>query len=397
MDIQPPRQLPKPKRSPGGRPNGVPMRPPAPQMSSQQPAPQAMQPTLTPTVASLQLPPKPKKKWLKWVGVITSVFVVILAVCGFLAYNWYIDALKPLSDSQERIKVLVPAGATNSDITHILEEKKLIKSGLALDVYIRLHAIGDMKAGNYLFTPSQSPAEILEWLRQGKVDTFKLTILPGKTIFDLKETFKKYGYPADEIEAAFAKRYDNPLFLGKPESSSLEGYIYPETYYVTSDEPLEAVLSQGFNFFYERIQKAGIMAKIEARGLSLYQAITLASMVEKEVPKEDQRQVAQIFYTRLGLGMSLGSDVTYKYGALLLGVEPTPQLDSPYNTRVKVGLPPGPVANFNFAALEAVADPAEGDFVYFVSGDDGKTHFSHTLQEQEANILQFCQKLCSQN
>lgn len=395
MDIRPPRQLPKPMRSSNGRPNGVPMRPPAPQ--GPQIAPRATQPTLTPTVSSLQLPSKSKKRWLKWVGIITSVFVIVLTISGFLAYTWYIDALKPLSDSQERIKVLIPAGAANSDITRILEEKKLVKSGLALDVYIRLHAISDMKAGNYLFTPSQSPAEILEWLRQGKVDTFKLTILPGKTIFDLKETFKKYGYPADEIEAAFAKHYDNPLFLGKPESASLEGYIYPETYYVTSDEPLEAVLSQGFNFFYERIQKAGIMAKLQARGINLYQAITLASMVEKEVPKEDQRQVAQIFYTRLALGMSLGSDVTYKYGALLLGVQPTPQLDSPYNTRVKVGLPPGPVSNFNFFALEAVAEPAEGDFVYFVSGDDGKTLFSHTLQEQEANISQFCQKLCSQN
>jgi UPF0755 protein len=126
------------------------------------------------------------------------------------------------------------------------------------------------------------------------------------------------------------------------------------------------------------------------------QAITLASIVEKEVSNgNDRRQVAQVFLLRLQKKMVLGSDVTYIYAAAITGQTASPDLDSPYNTRKYLGLPPGPISNVSDSSLDAVAYPADGDYLYFVAGDDGKTYFSHTEAEHERLAAEHCIKLCS--
>ncbi len=139
------------------------------------------------------------------------------------------------------------------------------------------------------------------------------------------------------------------------------------------------------------------MAKVQATGFTLHQVITLASIIEKETPNTtEQKQVAQVFLLRLQRGMPLGSDPTYVYGAHLLGVTPSVSVDSPYNTRKYTGLPPGAIDNFNLAALQAVLDPAPGDYVYFVADPNGVTHFARTLEEHQANVARYCASLCLQ-
>ena len=121
----------------------------------------------------------------------------------------------------------------------------------------------------------------------------------------------------------------------------------------------------------------------------------MASIVQKEVSDpSDQRQVAQVFLKRLKEGTVLGSDVTFLYIAKKEGRSPSVNDPSPYNTRKNGGLPPGPIANFHLSALQAVANPASGDFLYFVAGDDGKTYFSRTEAEHDANVAAHCKKLC---
>jgi UPF0755 protein len=128
----------------------------------------------------------------------------------------------------------------------------------------------------------------------------------------------------------------------------------------------------------------------------LYEGITLASIVQREASTPaDQQQVAQVFYSRLAIGMQLGSDVTYQYIADKTGVARDPGLDSPYNTRRYTGLPPGPIAVPGSSALLAVANPAEGDYLYFLAGDDGATYFARSLAEHEANIVDHCAVNCS--
>jgi UPF0755 protein len=133
------------------------------------------------------------------------------------------------------------------------------------------------------------------------------------------------------------------------------------------------------------------------QGLNPYQAITLASIIEKEVPKaQDRLQVAQLFLSRLKLGMKLQSDATASYGAILAGKMPSSTYDSAYNTYTYAGLPPTPVSNVTISSLKAVGSPSDTQWLYFVSGDDGTTHFARTLDEHEANVQQYCKKLCSQ-
>jgi len=129
----------------------------------------------------------------------------------------------------------------------------------------------------------------------------------------------------------------------------------------------------------------------------VYQGLTLASIVEQEVNKPtDQTQVAQVFLSRLKSGMTLGSDVTANYGAIEAGQSPKLSYDSPYNTLIHTGLPPTPISTINTGALNAAAHPATTNWLYFVTGDDGTTYYSTTLQDHQTQTQQYCHKLCSQ-
>lgn len=408
-DVVPPNRLRTqvPQRPVGPRqPLGVPPRQ-GPQTQPLQPLPPALDQPTQPPAAGMALPQaveidgpikpeRPKRRWKKWLLIIFAILFVLTAAAGAAGFFWYKDAMTAKSGSEERIKVQVEQGSSAGGVATLLEQKGVIKSALALQIYMRTHGKGDIKAGQYVFSPNQTPFEIVEWLIEGKIDTFKLTILPGKTLAEIKKSLLEYGYTTDAVDAAFGAAYQHAILAGKPAGTTLEGYIFPDTYLVSADTPLEKVITQSFDLFEQKIDEANLKPALSAKGFTMYQAITLASIIELEVHGEqDQKQVSQVFQLRLQQGAPLGSDVTYKYGAALLGVEPTAQLDSPYNTRIRTGLPPGPIANFNIGALKAVADPAPGDYLYFVSGDDGINRFSRTFEEHEQNIRLYCQKLCA--
>ncbi|HVI69093.1 MAG TPA: endolytic transglycosylase MltG [Magnetospirillaceae bacterium] len=344
-----------------------------------------------PPVAGLMLPFHKPRRW-PWV-VAGVVFVVVLFVAG--AFLWYQDALKPRSSSEAPVTVKIEEGASIDQVARELEQKSVIKSSLAFGIYVKLSNKTGIKTGTYTLAPNQSVGEIVNWLNEGRVSTRKVTILPGQTLKQIRASFIADGFSETSVDAALNKTYDHPLFADKPAGTTLEGYIFPETYFVTSDSTPEQLLIRTFDEFEKRIETEGLRVKLAARGFSLFQGVTLASIVAREVTNSrDQYQVAQVFETRLELGMMLGSDVTYHYAAELLGIEPAVNIDSPYNTRIHTGLPPGPIANFNLGALQAVAEPATGDYLFFVAGDDGVTHFSHTFEEHQQNIQEFCKKLC---
>jgi UPF0755 protein len=133
-----------------------------------------------------------------------------------------------------------------------------------------------------------------------------------------------------------------------------------------------------------------------AQGLSVYQGLSLSSIVYQESGSPDyQPTVAQVFLLRLKQGIMLGSDVTAFYAADQVNAGKTLGVDSPYNTRLHTGLPPGPIGNFTVTAMTAVAHPSNTDYLFFVAGDDGVIHFSHTLAEHEQATKQYCTKECS--
>lgn len=337
----------------------------------------------------------PKKRTGLTVTIIIFVFLLLLGVGAVGAYFWYEQAQRPVSSKYAQIAVDVPQGSSVEEVTGLLEQAGVVRSGLAAQIYIRQTGKDDIKAGHYLFSPNQPLAEIVSWLNEGRVNTLKVTILPGKTVAEIQQSLLDLGYPKTEVNAAFAKQYNHPLFSGKPEGTSLEGYVYPDTYFMAANGSVEDLLVRTFDELEQKIQESGVRAQLTAEGLDLYQGLTLASLTYGEVPTiDDQKVVAQVFLARLAQGMPLGSDVSFKYAAKVLGVPASPNIDSPYNTRLVVGLPPGPVSSVPITALQAVANPADTTYLFFVSGDDGNTHFSHTFEQHEENIRLYCTRLC---
>ena len=344
-----------------------------------------------------------KHKWLITFAIILS-FILSLGFGGFV---WYKLQLRPVGkDISQLIKVTISEGSSPNQIADYLEKEKIIKNSTAFLIYVR--SIGKnnyLQAGSYRLSPAETVPQIVAHLVDGSVDTFSITFYPGSTLVDNTNKTKKYdvttilknaGYSLEEINKALNKDYDSPLFKDKPAGASLEGYIYGETYNFNVGASVEDILKRVFDEFYNQIQKNNLIEGFKKHGLNLYEGVTLASIVQREVyDYTDQRQVAQVFYLRLKLGMSLGSDVTYQYIADKTGVPRNPDLDSPYNTRRYAGLPPGPIASPGLNALKAVANPADGDYLYFLSGDDGLTHFARTQAEHEANIVNYCKVKCA--
>lgn len=348
---------------------------------------------------SLELPASPKKRsklrLVLWILMSIIGVVLIAAACG---YFWYMGALAPVNAQDKgEVRVKIVAGSSPSAIARVLEEKKLIRSEFAFDIYTRLSGTrSKLQAGTYSLSPSESTEALVGHLVSGKTDEFKITFLPGGMLSEHKARLLKAGYSESEVDAALGKTYTHPLFVDKPAGSDLEGYIYGETYSFSSDATVEQILTKTFDEYYAKVKDNNLIELYKNQGLSLYEGITLASIIQREVSRsDDQKQVAQVFYTRLSQDMPLGADATFVYAAKKLGVDPSVSLDSPYNTRIHAGLPPGPIASPGVTALQAVGTPASGDYLFFVSGDDGVNHFSRTQAEHDAAARQYCKKNCA--
>lgn len=341
-------------------------------------------------------PPAPKKKRL-WLWALLAVLAVIL-VAAAGSVLWYKLSLQPVSSkATQRSRIKITEGMSPSEIGSLLEKDKLIRSKFAFDIYTRLSGTrSQLQAGSYALSPSQTTQAIVNDIVSGKVDQFSLTFLPGATVKEDKAALVKSGYSTVEVNAAFDKAYDHPLFATKPATASLEGYIYGETYQFNGDATVEQILTRSFDEYYTVVKDQNLVAAFKKQGLTLYQGITLASIIQREVPNAtDQKQVAQIFLKRYRSDMTLGSDITAYYGADKEGLERSVAVDTPYNTRIHKGLPPGPIATPGLTALQAVAHPAKGDYLYFLSGDDDVTYYAKTEVEHQANITNHCQVKCA--
>lgn len=346
------------------------------------------------------------KKPIVWTAVgLLGAFIGVLVV-GLIWYN--LQLLPRSDDTQERVLVVIESGASPTQISEQLEDKGIIRSSTAFDVYVRLSGVRDkLLAGSYRLAPADDLPTIVGHITKGSVDTFNLTLFPGSTLvdstnrpvaskLDVTTVLRKAGYSDNEISAALSKTYNHPVFATKPASADIEGYVYGETYNFNSGASVEDILIRTFDELYSVVQENDLIAQYEARGLTLYQGITLASIVQREVSTEqDRKSVAAVFYNRLAAGMTLGSDVTFIYAANKLGIEPISTLQSPYNTRINPGLPPGPIAAPGLSSLMAVAAPTSNDFLFFVAGDDGTTYFARTNAEHEQNVARYCTVECA--
>jgi len=342
----------------------------------------------------------PKRHAPRRLLVVIAVLLVLLAGATLYVRHVYFRDLEPLASSSQKAQlVTVAQGASADAIAKQLKDAGLIRSAWAFKLYVSSKNVRTgLEAGTYSLDASQSVAQIVSLMTHGKVATDLVTILPAQRLDQISSALRNYGFSADDIKMALdpATYANNPALVDKPAAANLEGYLYPDSYQKTSNTTAKEVILESLKEMDAQLTP-DIRAAFASEGLSTYQGITLASVVEQEVSTQsDRQQAAQVFISRLKQGSPLGSDVTAYYGSQIAGHGKSLQYDSPYNTLIHTGLPPTPISNVNASALQAVAHPANTDWLYFVTGDDGVTHFSHTLAEHQAATAQYCHKLCSE-
>ena len=337
----------------------------------------------------------PRRVW-----VIFTVLVLAVIVGIFAVRHVYNLELRPVSTSQSTQIFTVTEGSSVTQIADQLESRHLIRSAWAFELYVHSQELSDqLQAGTYAFSSSQGAASIVTTMTKGKIATKLVTILPGKRIDQVRADLINDGFSPTSVNAALnpAQYSGLPALAFKPASvDTLEGLLWPDSFDKDSSTQPSFIIRESLVEMGQHLTPA-LQASFAAEGLTTYQGLTLASIVEQEVSKQsDRTQVAQVFLSRLKANMMLGSDVTANYGAIEAGQSPSLTYDSPYNTLLHTGLPPSPISTVDTSSLDAVAHPASTNWLYFVTGDNGTTYFSTNLQDQQSLTKEYCHKLCAE-
>ncbi|MDB5169676.1 MAG: endolytic transglycosylase MltG [Candidatus Saccharibacteria bacterium] len=330
--------------------------------------------------------------------IVGALLVVLLVGAVVVVRHAYNQSLKPVSNSQQTQIVTIASGSSVKQISKQLADQKLIQNAWVFEWYVHSKELGDqLQAGTYAFSPSEGVPQIVSTLTQGKVTTRLVTILPGRRIDQVRADLINDGFSVASVDAALKpdQYRDLPVMSYVPAGTkTLEGMLYPDSFQRLEGTDPSLIIRESLKEMGDHLPST-VQAAFASKGLTVFQGITLASIVEKEVSKpSDRPQVAQVFLLRLKQGMSLGSDVTALYGSIAAGKNPSLSYDSPYNTRIHTGLPVGPISTVSEESLQAVANPANTSWLYFVSGDDGTTYFEQTYEQHQADAQQHCHELC---
>jgi UPF0755 protein len=330
------------------------------------------------------------------------LLLVVILLAGLAAAGSYWYVAQPYKGyTDEEIFVEVPTGAGVNAIGRRLIDAGVIRDQWAFRLAMRLRGGPSLhpspvtlRAGEYRFTEALTPSQVLDKLARGDVYLRPLTFPEGLTIAEMGAIYEKHGVGTAADFAAAAK---DPSLIREidPHASDLEGYLYPDTYALPRLARANEVVAQMVARFKE-VYTPALRQEIAAKGLTVRQAVTLASIVEKETAKAEERPlVSAVYHNRLRIGMGLQCDPTVIYALLRAGrytgnlTREDLRFDSPYNTYRYAGLPPGPIAAPGRPSLEAAARPASVTYLYFVSKNDGSHVFSSTLEEHNRNVREF--------
>jgi UPF0755 protein len=288
--------------------------------------------------------------------------------------------------------VEVPAGAGSRSIGDRLVEAGVVRDALTFRLALSVSGQARrLQAGEYRFDAPMTPIQVIDKLVRGDVYVVTITFPEGLTVAEMARVFEaaKLGSAPEFVEAA---RDPSPIAALDPQARDLEGYLFPETYPLPRKTPASRLIRQ-MTAGFERVMTADLRQAAEAKGLTVRQVVTLASIVEKEAARDEERPlVAAVYANRLRIGMPLQADPTVIFGLQRAGRytgnlrRDDLEFDSPYNTYRYPGLPPGPIASPGRAAIEAALNPAAVDYLYFVSRNDGSHEFARTLAEHNRNV-----------
>jgi UPF0755 protein len=330
---------------------------------------------------------------------VKKLFLIIVALLCVTAAGgaWWVHGriTTPYRGFQNEAFVDLPAGTSETEIARRLADAGVVVDPWTFRLAARVaRADRRLKAGEYRFADAATPAEIVARLARGDVYARGVTFPEGLTYREMAPIFARSGLGASEAferaasDGALAAAFD-------PDAPTLEGYLFPSTYAMGRSAGADAMVTAMVAQF-EHVFDASLRTAAAEHRLSVREAVTLASIVEKETAQDAERPiVAAVYSNRLAIGMPLQCDPTVIYAMMHAGRwrgnirRADLDINSPYNTYRFPGLPPGPIANPGRASLEAAVHPADVKYLYFVSRNDGSHVFAETLAEHNRNVAKW--------
>ena len=331
------------------------------------------------------------------------LFLLFLILVGFSVFYFWGIYLPQNPSSEKEVIFNIEKGQGSKEIAFNLKKEGLIKSTILFRIYaFNRGAAGNLQAGAYSLSPTMNVPQIIEKLAKGEVIKEKIIIIEGwnlrdigwyfegRGMFQAEELFELVGFPMIDYSKTtdlpqpkdFSQEFE--FLRDKPQNLGLEGYLFPDTYEMAKEATLEEIVKKMLNNFDKKFTPE-LREKVETQGKSIFEIITMASLIEKEVQTyEDKKLISGILWKRLKIGMPLQVDATITYitgkKTTKVSIEET-QIDSPYNTYKCRGLPLGPICNPGLESITAALYPEDSDYWYYLSTPDGETIFSKTLEE----------------
>ena len=367
-------------------------------------------------------PKKEKKSGFKAFFISLLIFLALISAGGYFGYQYVQSSLQPVdADSKQYVTVQIPEGANVQEIGKTLEDAGLIKHGLVFGLYAKYKNYADLKSGYYNLQKSMSTEDIIHELQKGGTAEAQEPVLATLTIPE-GYTIDQMAQAVGQLQGDFKEPLTADAFLAKVQDDSfisqevakypslleslptkesgaryrLEGFLFPATYSIKESTTIESLIDEMLAAMDKTL--APHYSTIKSKNLTVNELLTIASLVEKEGAKTDDRKlIAGVFYNRLNLGMPLQSNIAILYAQGKLGQKISladdagidTSIDSPYNVYTNLGLMPGPVDSPSLDAIESSINQTKSENLYFVADvTDGKVYYASNKEEHDRNVAE---------
>ncbi|MEN8222348.1 MAG: endolytic transglycosylase MltG [Acidobacteriota bacterium] len=327
--------------------------------------------------------------------ILIIILLVIIAVAIYTGYDFYRKSTIPYKGFEGGVKIEIPGGSTITDIALMLKKEKIIPNYLYFRIYYKLfHSGSFFKSGEYNFSKPMTVSQVIRKLIKGDIVLYKITIKEGMTIDETAE-YLSANHNIDQKK--FLDSAGNPSSVSDLDNRAedLEGYLFPETYMISKGTTANEIVKNMVNNFRKSFSESYRIRAGEL-DLSIREILTLASLIEKETATREERfLISSVFHNRLRIGMPMGCDPTIIYALKKEGKWDGNirwkdlKMDSPYNTRIHRGLPPGPICSPGIHSIEAALFPENTKYLYFVAKDSSTHYFSKNLKEHNWAVRKF--------
>jgi UPF0755 protein len=338
---------------------------------------------------------KPRKNKIGILAVIV-ILITIIIFLGIRASNQQYLPVDP--ENKTPVDIYIPADASARQVASILEENGVIRNQNAFLSYCRKEKLDTMlKPGHYTFNRSQALTEIAHSIAEGKVVKIKVTIPEGYSVKEIGAMLvEKQLCTKESWQVAIKAEYPYDFLKNVPASNKyrLEGFLFPDTYYIEENTSPEEIINMMLQNF-EQVWNNDFAAQAQAKNMDIYETVILASLIEEEAMHEDERRtISGVINNRLqdGMYLQLCPTVLYCFDQKKTKLyDADLEIESPYNTYRHPGLPPGPISNPGKASIAAALNPEKNPYYFYVSKGDGSHHFSRTFQEHLQAMSRYLQ------